>query len=69
MLLNSEDGLIESVGAFGFLLAVLTFFISYIRSKGQAMDLGKIHSKRQPLFLLLAIFFYLAMGLSSFVTY
>lgn len=62
MVLTSEDGLIENVGAFGFFLAALTFFISYCLSKGQGMHFGKIHSKRQPLFLLLALFFFLAMG-------
>lgn len=62
MMLTREDGIIESVGAFGFFLATLTFFLSFVLAKGQGMNLGNIHIKRQPLFLLLTIFFFLAMG-------
>ena len=62
MQLTREDGLIENIGAFGFLLAALAFLINYALSKGQGMRFGKKQYKRQPIFLLLSLFFFLALA-------
>lgn len=60
--LADEDGIIENAGVLGFLLAVVLFFISFLKSKGRGVQLAKFRTKRQPIFLLLALLFFVALG-------
>lgn len=59
---TAEDGVCQSLGAIAFLLSFVLFLSSYLDSKGQGIQLGKMRSKRQPIFLLLALFFLVAFG-------
>ncbi len=60
--LTKEDGLIENIGASYFFIASVTFFITYLLSKGQGIKFGRYRLERQPMFLLLGLLFFVAMG-------
>ena len=60
--LTKEDGLIESMGALCFFLAAVIFFMTYLKSDTRLHQLGQKHRRRNILYLLLSVLFFIACG-------
>lgn len=60
--LSQEDGPIENAGAIFFGIASILFFSTFLYSKGQGLHFGNWHTKRQPVYILFALLFFVAMG-------
>ncbi len=60
--LGNEDGLIEYLGAFFFLISSCLLFSIFFKSSGSGNSFGKLHTKRNIFYLLLGILLFICFG-------
>jgi hypothetical protein len=60
--LTKEDGLVESMGALCFFLVAVLFFMTYLKSDARLHKPGQKLRRRNILYLLLSVLFFIACG-------